>query len=83
MFRLGRHDQICFSCKMMEVISAEEKSGEGAGEYIRVHFRVKCPIRLGQSLAISGSSFSLGAGQIYVVALLLLYPHLSCCCRKF
>ena len=32
----------------------------GEGEYILVHFRVRCPIRLGQSLAITGSSFSLG-----------------------
>lgn len=38
----------------------EKNDGEGEGEYIRVHFRVRCPIRLGQSLAISGSSFSLG-----------------------
>lgn len=63
---------------MEEVISSEEKS-DGAGEYIRVHFRVKCPIRLGQSLAISGSSFSLGAVvkfMLYLQRLFLFNPNL-------
>lgn len=46
---------------MMEEYALEAKGESWSeGEYVRVHFRVKCPTKLGQSLAITGSSISLG-----------------------
>ena len=63
----------------------EKNDGEGEGEYIRVHFRVRCPIRLGQSLAISGSSFSLGnyTTKRRKLNLLPRIIHISCITGNF